>query len=93
MRQNSVIDLPTIDNQELVDIFYKFTDLVDEKADMKIEDFKASRIDEAKETKRGGVINSLANIYDGYKEAKREASKKRRLAKKKAATLSTKPSP
>ena len=93
MRQNSVINLPTIDNQELVDIFYKFTDLVDEKADMKIDDCTASRIDETKETKRDGVINSLANIYDGYKEAKREASKKRRLAKKKTAALSKPPAP
>tara|TARA_Y100000817_G_scaffold293910_1_gene267321 strand:- start:343 stop:1368 length:1026 start_codon:yes stop_codon:yes gene_type:complete len=85
MRQKSTINLPTIDNKELEEVFYKFVDFVNDDDALTIEEYFAPKLEKLAETdttKRDGrrkkVINMLNNIYDNYRESKRESSRVRR---------------
>jgi len=84
MRKTSVIDLPTIDNKELEEVFYKFVDFVNDKDETDMNAFFKDKLDNSEYTKRPHVINMLNGIYATYKDRKRDSARRRREAKQPA---------
>ena len=78
MRKGSVMELPTINNEDLTKVFYKFVDFVNNKDESEMKEFFVNKLNDSHQTKRGQVIDMLDDMYAEYKSRKKESAFMRR---------------